>query len=220
MDYQFRFDVVWANRDFLLAGLYYTLAISGVALLMATLGGLVVALMSLSRLAAVRLVASSFGEVIRNTPILVQLLWWYYVIPILSGLRVEAFTAVVVGLSVYSSAFIAEVFRAGIQAVPKGHKEAAQVLGLSAPQTFIRVVLPQAVRTILPPLASNFVILIKYSSLASYLAVGEITRRGMELQASTFRPLEIFTVIAVVYFVICFPLTMATRYLEHRLARW
>ena len=122
-------------------------------------------------------------------------------------------------MSIYSSAFIGEVYRAGIQAVPKGHREAARVLGLTPFQSFRRIVLPQAIRMTLPPLAANFVQLIKYSSLGSVISVAEITRRGMELSSSTFRPLEIFTAIAVVYFLICWPLAMAIRIWERRLSR-
>src|SRR3954447_4799335 len=131
----------------------------------------------------------------------------------------SATTATLVGLSIYSSAFIAEVFRAGIQAVPAGQREAAQVVGLSSWQTFTRIVLPQAVRLVLPPLATNFVTLIKYSSLGSVFSVPEITRQGVLLTASTFRPLEIFTFIAVIYFFICWPLPLSIRLWERRLAR-
>ena len=148
-----------------------------------------------------------------------QLLWAYYVLPIVFGINLSAFAALVIGLSIYSSAFIGEVYRAGIQAVPKGHREAAQVLGMTPFQSFRRIVLPQAVRMTLPPLAANFVQLIKYSSLGSVISVAEITRRGMELSSSTFRPLEIFTFIAVVYFFICWPLAMAIRIWERRLSR-
>jgi ABC-type Fe3+ transport system permease subunit len=123
--------------------------------------------------------------------------------PITLGINLDAWTALVIGLSVYSSCFIAEAYRAGIQAVPKGHREAAQVLGMTTSQAFVRIVLPQAVRMTLPPLAANFVQLIKYSSLGAVISVGEITRRGMELSASIFRPLEVFTFIAIVYFLIC-----------------
>jgi polar amino acid transport system permease protein len=217
--YQFRWDVIPANIDFLMSGVGMTLLISALTLVFATFGGLVIASMSASRLWPARAVAYAFGEVIRNTPILVQLLWVYYVLPMLLGIRLDAFTASIVGLSIYSSAFIAEVFRAGIQAVPVGHREAAQVLGLTRGQAFVRIVLPQAVRLILPPLAANFVQLIKYSSLASVISVGEVTRRGMELSSSTFRPLEIFTFIGVVYFAICWPLTQSIRIWERRLAR-
>jgi polar amino acid transport system permease protein len=149
---------------------------------------------------------------------LVQLLWVYYVLPIVFGIGISSLGAILIGLSVYMASFISEVYRAGIQAVPQGHREAAQVLGLTAFQSFRRIVLPQAIRMTLPPLASNFVQLIKFSSLGAVISVSEITRRGMELSASTFRPLEIFTFIAIVYFFICWPLAMGIRIWERRLA--
>ena len=134
---------------------------------------------------ALRWIGISIGEIIRNTPILVQLLWVYYVLPIVFGVRIEALTALIIGLSLYQAAFISEVYRSGIQSVPKGHREAAQVLGLTPVQSFRRIVLPQAVRMTLPPLASNFVQLIKFSSLGAVISVSEITRRGMELSPPT-----------------------------------
>lgn len=217
--YRFRWDIIPANLGFLMSGVQTTLVISALTLLIATAIGMLIAVLAASRFWPARAVATGFGEVIRNTPVLVQLLWVYYVVPILFDVRLDAFSACVIGLSVYSSAFIAEVFRAGIQAVPAGHREAAQVLGLSPRQGFVRIVLPQAVRLVLPPLAANFVQLIKYSSLASVISVAEVTRRGMELSSSTFRPLEIFTFIALIYFVICWPLSQSIRVWERRLAR-
>ncbi len=215
--YTFRWDTVWSNFDFIMSGLQMTLLLSAVTLVLAMLLGLLLALLDMSKVAPFRWIGVTFGEIIRNTPILVQLLWVYYVLPIVFGVRIEALTALIIGLSVYQAAFISEVYRSGIQAVPKGHKEAALVLGLSPVQTFRRIVLPQAIRMTLPPLASNFVQLIKFSSLGSVISVSEITRRGMELSASTFRPLEIFTFIAVVYFFICWPLALAIRLWERRL---
>lgn len=218
-DYKFRWDVIPAHFDFLMSGLQQTLLISAITLALALIGGLVIALLDLSRWRGLRMIGLTVGEVIRNTPILVQLLWVYYVMPITLGINLDAWTALVIGLTLYSSAFIAEAYRAGIQSVPVGHREAAQVLGLSPLQTFARITLPQAIRMTLPPLAANFVQLIKYSSLGSVISVGEITRRGMELSSSIFRPLEIFTFIAVVYFLICWPLAMAIRVWERRLSR-
>ncbi|HEY0910384.1 MAG TPA: amino acid ABC transporter permease [Bradyrhizobium sp.] len=218
MGYQFRWDVIPANLGFLMSGMQLTLLISAVTLILSMAGGLLLASLDMSRYRALRFIGLGFGEIIRNTPILVQLLWVYYVLPIVFGFQIEALPAAIIGLSVYSSAFISEVYRAGIQAVPQGHREAAQVLGLSPLQSFFRIVLPQAIRLTLPPLAANFVQLIKYSSLASVISVSEITRRGMELSATAFRPLEIFTFIAAVYFVICWPLAMAIRFWERRLA--
>lgn len=217
--YQFRWDVIWNNLDFLMSGLQMTLFISATALIFALIGGLILALFDLSRFVVLRAFSLTLGEIIRNTPILVQLLWVYYVLPIVFGIRVSALAGILIGLSLYMAAFISEVYRAGIQAVPKGHREAAQVLGLTPVQSFMRIVLPQAIRMTLPPLASNFVQLIKFSSLGAVISVSEITRRGMELSSSTFRPLEIFSFIAVVYFCICWPLAMAIRIWEGRLAR-
>jgi len=218
MGYQFRWDVIPANLGFLMSGMQLTLLISAITLVLSMAGGLLLASLDMSRYRALRFIGLGFGEIIRNTPILVQLLWVYYVLPIVFSFQIEALPAAIIGLAVYSSAFISEVYRAGIQAVPQGHREAAQVLGLSPLQSFFHIVLPQAIRLTLPPLAANFVQLIKYSSLASVISVSEITRRGMELSATAFRPLEIFTFIAVVYFLICWPLAMAIRFWERRLA--
>ena len=215
--YQFRWDTVWGSFDFLMSGLQMTLIISAATLVLAMIGGLIIALLDMSRFRALRWVGVSIGEVVRNTPILVQLLWVYYVLPIVFNVRIEALVALIIGLALYQAAFISEVYRSGIQSVPKGHREAAQVLGLSPVQSFRRIVLPQAVRMTLPPLASNFVQLIKFSSLGAVISVSEITRRGMELAATNFRPLETFTFIAVVYFFICWPLAMAIRWWERRL---
>lgn len=216
--YQFRWDVIWTNLPFLMSGVGQTLLISALTLVASVLLGMVIALADMSPLRPLRFVGYAVGEVVRNTPILVQLLWVYYVLPIVFDISIDAFTACVVGLTLYSSAFIAEIYRAGIQSVPRGHREAAQVLGLSPLDAFVRIVLPQALRATLPPLAANFVQLIKYSSLAAVISVSEVTRRGMELSSSTFRPLEIFSFIAVVYFLICWPLAQAIRFWEKRLA--
>ena len=217
--YTFRWDVIGQNLPFLLSGLGNTLIISAMTLVLAMLGGLVMVSLDMSKTRPVRAISITFGEIVRSTPILVQLLWFYYVLPIVFGIEISSFAAAIIGLSIYSSAFIGEVYRAGIQGVPRGHREAAHVLGLSRLQAFFRIVLPQALRASLPPLASNFVQLIKYSSLASVLSVPEITRRGIELSSSTFRPLEVFTFIALVYFVICWPLSLSIRWIEARSLR-
>jgi polar amino acid transport system permease protein len=217
--YSFRWDVIPRNFGFLADGIEMTLFLSVVTLIVATVLGLVIALMQMSRFRIARIAVLTVGEIIRNTPILVQLLWVYYVLPIVFNIQIDALSASILGLSLYSAVFISEVFRAGIATVPVGHREAAQVLGLTPLQSFVRIVGPQAVRSVLPPLAANFVQLIKYSSLASVISVSEVTRRGMELSSSTFRPLEIFTFIGLIYFVICWPLTHSIRIWEARLAK-
>jgi polar amino acid transport system permease protein len=217
--YSFRWDIIPRNFGFLASGIEMTLFLSVVTLIVATVLGMVIALMQMSRFRVARIAALTVGEIIRNTPILVQLLWVYYVLPIVFNIQIDALAASILGLSLYSAVFISEVFRAGIATVPVGHREAAQVLGLTPLQSFVRIVGPQAIRSVLPPLAANFVQLIKYSSLASVISVSEVTRRGMELSSSTFRPLEIFTFIGLIYFVICWPLTHSIRIWEARLAK-
>ena len=217
MSYQFRFDVVWNNVPFLLDGLWLTLTISFLALAISMVLGLLVAVVRLSKNRGISFVGAAYVEIFRDTPVLVQLFWVYYVLPILLDIRISAFNAALIGLTLHSAAFLGEIYRAGIQAVPSGHAEAAKVLGLTPVQTFIRIVMPQAFRTILPPLVNNFVDLIKLSSLASVFAVGEVTRKATELSAATFRPLEIFTFVAVIYFFICWPLSLGMRRLERRL---
>src|ERR1700760_310466 len=144
--YQFRWDTVWGSFDFLMGGLQMTLIISAITLVLAMVGGLVIALLDMSRFRALRWVGVTIGEIVRNTPILVQLLWVYYVLPIVFNIRIDALSASILGLSLYSAVFISEVFRAGIATVPVGHREAAQVLGLTPLQSFVRVVGPQAIR--------------------------------------------------------------------------
>jgi len=217
MDDRFRFDVVTANIGFLMDGLGMTLLISFLALVVSTVIGLLIALCRRSGTRWISFPAATYCELFRDTPVLVQLFWVYYVLPVLTGVRLSAFAAVVIGLSLNSGAFLAEIFRAGIQAVPRGQIDAARVLGMRRTLTMRRIVLPQAIRIVLPPMGNDFVALIKFSSLASTFAVGEITRKATELSSFTFRPIEIFTFIALVYFFICWPLSMSIRYLERRL---
>ena len=217
MAYNFRFDAVYNNLPFLLEGIYLTLFISGLSLVLSMVLGLVAAVGRLSSSRVLSFVSATYVEVFRDTPVLVQLFWVYYVLPILLGIRIDALTASIIGLTLHSAAFLSEIYRAGIQTVPVGHIEAAKVLGLSRVDTFIRIVMPQAVRNVLPPLVNNLIDLIKLSSLSSVFAVGEITRKAGELSASTFRPLEIFTFVAIMYFMICWPLSLLIRGLERRL---
>ena len=120
--YQFRWDTVWGSFDFLMSGLQMTLLISAATLVLAMVGGLIIALLDMSRFRALRWTGISIGEVVRNTPILVQLLWVYYVLPIVFNVRIEALVALIIGLALYQAAFISEVYRSGIQSVPKGHR--------------------------------------------------------------------------------------------------
>jgi general L-amino acid transport system permease protein len=194
------------------------LAVAGIVLSFPL--GVLLALGRRSSFPAVRFVCTAYIELIRGVPLITLLFMSAFMLGFFlpPGMeRPSAVTRALVALVLFTAAYVAEIVRGGLQSVPRGQIEAAKVLGLTAGQTMRRIVLPQAIRVVLPPLANDFVTLIKFSSLASTFAVGEITRKATELTAFTFRPMEIFTFVALVYFFICWPLSLSVRYAERRL---
>ena len=201
----------------LVKGLGLTLEISAVSLVFSVLLGFVFGIGRVSRNPAVRDLATVYVEVIRGTPLLVQIFIVYFFIG--SVLSLSAFWAGVVALSVFTGAYVAEIVRAGIQAVPKGQTEAASSLGLSSLQTLRHVVLPQATKKILPPLAGQFINLIKDSSLVSVMALTDLTKAGREVVSSTFSPFEVWFTVALMYLVLTGALSWLVQRLERRLSR-
>jgi polar amino acid transport system permease protein len=198
-------------------GLWLTLEISAVSLVFALLLGLVVGLARVSRNPAIADLAVFYVELIRGTPLLVQLYIVYYFIGDL--LHLSAFAAGVAALSVFTGAYVAEIVRAGIQSVHRGQTEAAQSLGLSGFQAMRFVILPQATRRILPPLAGQFINLIKDSSLVSVIALMDLTKAGREVVSSTFSPFEVWFTVAIMYLLLTGSLSWAVRRLEKRLQK-
>ena len=217
--YRFRWDAVWNSLDFLMSGLQMTLIISAVTLVLAMIGGLIIAGLDMSRWRVLRWIGVSFGEIIRNTPILVQLLWVYYVLPIVFNVGIGAVAALIIGLSVYQASFISEVYRAGIQAVPKGHREAAQVLGLTPVQSFRRIVLPQAIRIVIPATANDFIALFKDTAVCSVIAVEELSKQYAMSAKSTGMFIEMALMASVLYLLMSYPLSLLSRWLERRLKK-
>lgn len=201
----------------LLRGLWLTIEISFISLIFSLILGFLAGLGRVSANAAIRDLVTVYIEVIRGTPLLVQIFIVYFFIG--TVLNLQAFAAGVVALSVFTGAYVAEIVRAGIQAVAKGQTEAAQSLGLSNFQTLRHVVLPQAVKRILPPLAGQFINLIKDSSLVSVMALTDLTKAGREVVSSTFSPFEVWFTVAVMYLILTGFLSLAVRRLEHRLNR-
>jgi polar amino acid transport system permease protein len=201
----------------LLKGLWLTLWISFVSLFCALILGLLIGLARVSKNPAISDLASLYVELIRGTPLLVQLYIVYYFIGDLLKLSPEV--SGIAALSAFTAAYIAEIIRSGIQAVPKGQTEAAQSLGLSGVQTMAYVILPQAMRRILPPLAGQFINLIKDSSLVSVIALTDLTKAGREVVSSTFSPFEVWFTVAAMYLVLTGGLSWAVRRLEKRLQR-
>jgi len=216
MGYQWRFDVVWKYLPFILGGLGITFAVSGIGLLIGIVVGLVVAMLRMQRKKWLEIPIMIYQDFFRTTPPLVQLVWVYYCIPVLGGIELSAFWAGTLTLGANTGAFLGEVFRAGLLSIPPGQKEAAKVLGLTYAQTMRRIVLPQAMVRMLPPLGSEVISTIKFSSLVSVIAVTDLLQRAQYMAAVTYRPLEFLTVVAIIYFVITYPFSPLVLWLQRR----
>jgi polar amino acid transport system permease protein len=219
MPYKFQFDVVSNNLGFLLSGIKLTLLVTAAALAGSLVIGLIVALGRMSKKPWLKMPATAYVEVFRNTPALIQLMWVYYCLPILIGIDMSAVPSATLALGVNGAAYVAEIIRGGIQSIDRGQVEAARTLGMSHFQTMRKIVLPQALRRMIPPFVNESVSLLKFSSLVSVLGVADLTYQAQVLSTTTFRPIEIFTFIAVVYFGLCTALSFVANRLERRLAR-
>ncbi len=205
------------NLQFLLGGLYYTVLLSLTAILISVVTGLLVALPGLSENRYLRGFNRVYVELVRAVPILVLILWVYYGLPQLSGLTISVFWAGVIALALSDSAFQAEIFRAGIQSINRGQYEAAHSVSLSYADTMRFVILPQAIRRILPALGNQLVYMLKMSSLVSVIGMQELTRKANELVVTEYRPLEVYTVLVLEYLALILIVSAAVRWLERRL---
>ena len=199
-------------------GLLVTFGITIISICIAVPLGLLTGLGKLARNPVVNLIASMYVEIIRGIPLLMQLFYIYYALG--SLLKVSPMVAAVASLSVCYGAYMGEVFRAGILAVPKGQTEAARSLGFDRFQTMFTVVLPQAMRTIVPPVGNECIALLKDTSLVSIIAVADLLRRGREYASQTFEYVETYTVIALVYLIITLLLSKGLSQAEGRLSRY
>ena len=209
----------WTNVTFLAGGLGYTIAMALCALVLSMLMGLLVALPGLSTNRVARAANRVYVEAFRAVPMLVMVLWVYYGLPVVLGIAVGVFAAGVIALALCDSAFEAEIFRAGIESIDRGQHEAAEALGLNYLKKMRLVILPQAIRRILPPLGNQFVYMLKTSSLISVIGYPELTRRANELVVTEYRPLEIYTFLVLEYLVLIVAASSLVRWLEGRMAR-
>lgn len=202
----------------LFAGAITTIVMTVLVLIVGAVTGLILAVLRTSGRRWITIPTSLYIDFFRTTPPIVQIIWIFFVVPQFLPVTLDAFQAAVVALGLNIGAFLAETFRAGIEAVGLGQRDAARVLGLTRLQGFRWVILPQAFRTILPPAVTTAALTVKSTSLAAILAILELTYRGQLISQFTLRPLEVFTLIAVIYFVLVYPLWATGRYLERRLA--
>lgn len=198
-------------------GLQWTLILVALSFLFGGLLGLILALLRTSGFAPVRLLASAFLQLVQGVPLLALLMFFYFGMPVFLGVEVPSLVAVTVAFSIYSGVFLGEIWRGGIQAVKYTQWEAAASLGLSRWEQLVFVIAPQALKISLPATVGFLVQLIKGTSLASVVGFVELTRAGQIASAATFQQLLVYSIIAAIYFAICFPLTQWSRSLEARL---
>ena len=206
-----------SNLEFLVSGLSYTVLLSVTAISISVVVGLLIALPGLAANRYLRGFNRVYVEGMRAIPILVLILWVYYGLPQVAGFTLTAFWAGVIALAVSDSAFEAEIFRAGIQSIDKGQFEAAHSISLSYTDTMRFVILPQAIRRILPALGNQLVYMLKMSSLVSIIGMQELTRKANELVVTEYRPLEIYTVLLLEYLVLILIVSAGVRWLERRM---
>jgi len=218
-NYQFAWNVVVEYRFWLLEGVILTLKIALVSMAFAMVLGLVVALLRMSPIWPVRTLASLYISVFRAIPPLVFILWMYYGVTLVTGLNLEAFWSGVICLSLQYAAWLSEIYRSGLQAIDKGQREAALSTGLSRTRAFAKVIWPQAWRIIIPPMANNFVGIIKDSSLVGVIGLNELMRQSQIATSLTFRPFELYTAAMVIYIVLTLAIARVASILEQRAAR-
>jgi polar amino acid transport system permease protein len=200
----------------LLKGAVVTVQVTVLSFMLSSVVGLALALMRLSPVRAVSTIGASIVNVIRGLPIIVQLFYIYFVLPDI-GIQLSAFQAGVIGLGIAYSAYQAENFRAGIEAVDAGQHEAARALGMRGALVMRRVILPQAFRIALPPYGNTLVMMLKDSSLVSTITVAEMTRAGQLIASSTFQNMTVYTLVALLYLLMSLPLVYGLRRLERRM---
>ncbi len=205
---------------FLIEGVKNTLILTAISVALGTLMGAFLAVLKMSKSRILRGLVTVFIEVIRGTPILLQLYIFYFVIPnVLTFLKLDAFLWVAIALCVNSSAYVCEVIRSGIQAVDKGQTEAARCLGLSERQTMTKIIMPQAVRNILPALGNEFIMMLKETSLASTFFLGDMMTSCLIVQGATYLTLEPMIIVAMIYLCMTFPLSKLVAHFEKKLSK-
>lgn len=222
------FTVVRENLSYFFIGRYpkgpvggvaLTLYLAAVSLLLSFLGGLVLGLLSVSRRKAVRWCLEGVIQSIRGMPLLMVIFWMYFLMPALAGRPLPEAWTVITALTLFTSSYMSQIVRAGIEGIPKGQMEAAVSTGLSHRQAMIHIILPQALRNMIPSFVNQFVSMIKDTSLAFIVGVSELTHVATQMNNRTMLyPTEIFLFIAVVYFILCFAFTELSRWLERRSA--
>ncbi|MDQ0204553.1 amino acid ABC transporter permease [Pectinatus haikarae] len=212
----FNLDLVIKSFPLLLAGALITIKITLISVTIGIFIGLFVGIARIVNIRAVKLFAAVYVDFIRGTPLLVQIFIIYFAMPIVLGIKIDPLIAAITACSINSGAYVAEIFRAGIQAVDEGQMEAGRSLGLTWPQTMRYIIIPQAFKSVIPPLGNEFIALLKDSSLVSVIGFEELTRRGQLIIARTYGSLEIWLSVAFLYLIMTVTISRLVAYLERR----
>jgi polar amino acid transport system permease protein len=212
----FDFDLVVKSFPLLLLGAGVTIQITALSVGFGLLIGMFVGIARLSKVKLVKFLATVYVDFIRGTPLLVQIFLIYFALPMIIGQRIDPFIAAITACSVNSGAYVAEIFRAGIQSIDKGQMEAGRSLGMTWAQTMRFIILPQAFKRIIPPLGNEFIAMLKDSSLVSVIGFEELTRRGQLIIARTYGSFEIWLTVAFIYLVMTLTISRLVDYLERR----
>lgn len=213
----FDFNLIVRSLPLLLTGAVVTLQITIISVGMGFIIGMFVGMARLARLWPVRIAAAVYVDFIRGTPLLVQIFIIYFALPLITGRRIDPFIAAITACSINSGAYVAEIFRAGIQSIDKGQMEAGRSLGMGWVQTMRYIILPQAFKRIIPPLGNEFIAMLKDSSLVSVIGFEELTRRGQLIIARTYGSFEIWSSVALIYLIMTLTISRLVDFLERRL---
>ena len=210
------FELMVQAMPLLLTGAAVTVQITALSVLIGIVIGLFVGIARISTYKIVHLAAAVYVDFLRGTPLLVQIFLVYFALPVLTGQRIDPFVAAIAACSINSSAYVAEIFRAGIQSIDAGQMEAGRSLGMTWTQTMRYIIVPQAARRVIPPLGNEFIALLKDSSLVSVIGFEELTRRGQLIIARTYASLEIWICVAIIYLVMTVSISRLVAWLERR----
>ena len=213
---EMNFELMVQAMPLLLTGAAVTVKITALSVFLGILIGLFVGIARISTYKIVHLAAAVYVDFLRGTPLLVQIFLVYFALPVLTGQRIDPFIAAIAACSINSSAYVAEIFRAGIQSIDAGQMEAGRSLGMTWTQTMRYIIVPQAARRVIPPLGNEFIALLKDSSLVSVIGFEELTRRGQLIIARTYASLEIWICVAIIYLVMTVSISRLVAWLERR----
>ena len=214
--YEWDFSVVFDSMPLLLDGVVMTIKLSVVTMALSLIFGFLVALMRMSRFWFLRVPAYAYTELFRTTPLLIQIIWFFFVMPETFGINLDIFLIGVLALTLNVSSFLAEIYRAGILSVDRGQREAALSTGMSEWLTMRRIVFPQALRRVTPLIATIWISLFKDTSLVAIIGIHELMFEGRAVALATYRPVETFTVLAVMYFILAYPQSLVVNWLFER----